>query len=644
MSFDNSVTPDITEGLPALLSARESTESFAQSGVRFDVSIGGVAFLAATADSRPYVRQSASVSKQQFDSSKEAGEQTLDQFWLRSQTSWHRGAGINYYEPGSDDATPYRFNESVGIDIWTKDSFTLLKRCTKVGAVTAGQTCYASTGRLQDGTDVVFTVENGTVRRRTATASTTYTGATAAAGAVAVAGTKVLIGTTNTIAWADSSGSTFTDLITGAPDVPVPFFAKSRIIAAVGPSLYEIPMVAGTWPTTTIFTHPDPGWTWTSVAEAPGSILVAGYGGGQGAVYRFQLDTASTSALPALSAAFQIAEFPPGEEVHSLMVYLGLYVGIGTSKGLRVGVLAGQANAFMGAQTTMTYGPLIVKTSNPVRSLSARDSFIYAAVEAAMPDGGSGCVRVNLSEQIADMQFAWAWDAQTHTNGRVTSMAFLGTSGQVVLAVFGEGVYVQSASQYETSGYLISGRHRYGTVEQKAFQQADLGMTVGLGTAKFSVIDPSGNELFIRGMSPSSADSLGLSLRGRPPGTQEYVSFKIDLGCSPDGLTAPVVDSLQIKAIPAPKRQRMVQFPLLCFDLERSGGGTAFGKEGFAWQRVQALEAVESAQATVQVQDFITNETFDALIETIEFKRSGPRSGDNRPNFGGYLTVTVRRL
>jgi hypothetical protein len=104
------------------------------------------------------------------------------------------------------------------------------------------------------------------------------------------------------------------------------------------------------------------------------------------------------------------------------------------------------------------------------------------------------------------------------------------------------------------------------------------------------------------------------------------------------------VDSLQIKAIPAPKRQRMVQFPLLCFDQERSGTGVAFGKEGFAWQRVEALEAVESARATVQVQDFVTGETFDALIETIEFKRTGPRSGDNRPNFGGYLTVTVRRL
>jgi len=636
VAFDLSVTPDISEGLPALLSARETSESFAQSGVRFDVAIGGVAFLAATSDARPYVRQSASVSKQQFDSSKEAGEQTLDQFWLRSQTSWHRGAGIKYYEPGSDDATPYRFTESVGIDVWTKDSFTLLKRCSNVGPVTAGQSAYASTGKLPDNTDVVFTVENGVVKRRYGSGGVnTITGVTATS-RVAIAGTQILVGTANSIASGSSTGTTLTNLITGAPAPPVPYWAKSRVIAAAGSALYELPLVAGTWPTEPLFRHPDPGWTWTSVADSPSAILAAGYGGGQGAIYRFTLEDAAAGSLPKLSQGYQIAEFPPGEEVHALRVYLGAYLGIGTSKGLRVGLIDSQGN--------VSYGPLLIETQSPVRSLSARDSFIYAAVEAAMPDGGSGCARVNLSEQIADMQFAWAWDAQTQSVGQVNSVAFLGTSGRVVLAVAGEGIYMQSATQYETSGYLISGRHRYGTVEQKSFERADLGLRVPGGSAKFSVIDSGGNELFVRAMSPASADSLGLSLRGRPPGTQEFVSFKIELGCSTNGLVAPSVDSLQIKAIPSPPRQRMVQYPLMCFDLERSGTGVAFGKEGFAWQRVQALEAVENERATVQVQDFVTGETYDALIETIEFKRTGPRSGDNRPNFGGYLSVTVRRL
>jgi len=635
VSFNQSVTPDISEGLPALFSAREASESFSQKGIRFDVAIAGVAFLAATAEARPYVRQSASVSKQQFDSSKEAGEQTLDQFWLRSQTSWHRGAGVRYYEPGSDDSTPYRYDTSLGIDVWTKDSFTLLKRCTVVGAVTAGQVAYATTGRLPDGTDVTFTVENGVVKRRTTSTATTLTGVTATS-PVAVAGTQILVGTANSIASAASTATAMTNLITGAPVPPRPFWAKARVIAAAGPSLYELPMVAGTWPTEVLYTHPDPGWTWTAVTESPTAILAAGYGGGQGSVYRFALEDAAAGSLPKLSQAYQIAEFPPGEEVHALRVYLGAYIGIGTSKGLRVGIIDAQAN--------VSYGPLVIETASPVRSLSARDSYLYAAVEAAMPDGSSGAVRVNLAEQIADMQFAWAWDVRTHTTGQVNSLAFLGNSGRVVLAVQGEGVYMQSATLYETSGYLLSGRHRYGTVEQKSFEVADVGLRVPGGTAKFTVVDANDNELFIRAMTPASADGLGLTLRGRPEGTQEYLSFKIELLCSADGLTAPKVDSLQIKAIPAPKRQRMVQFPLLCFDQERSGTGVAFGREGFAWSRIEALEAAESARATVQVQDFVTGETFDALVETIEFKRTGPRSGDNRPNFGGFLTVTVRRL
>ena len=47
------------------------------------------------------------------------GEQSLDGFWLRSQVSFHKGAGIKYYEPGSEKETQYRFDDSEGVDVWT---------------------------------------------------------------------------------------------------------------------------------------------------------------------------------------------------------------------------------------------------------------------------------------------------------------------------------------------------------------------------------------------------------------------------------------------------------------------------------------------------------------------------------------------
>lgn len=633
MAFSASLTPDITESLPALLSAREEAQSFSINSTQYDVAIGGVPFLSAVSDQRPYVRQTAAVQKQQFDSSRDAGEQTLDQFWLRSQTSWHRGAGITFYEPGTDELTPYRFAESQGVNVWTQGEVSLLKRTTKVGPVSPGQSAYATTARLSDGTDVSMTVENGTVRRRTATGVTSLTGVTAET-PVATAGSYALVGAGTSIYRAAISGAAFAPLWTGAAELPVPFWAKSRIIAAVGPSLYELTMAGGTWPTDAVFTHPDSEWTWTAVAEAPSAILVAGHGGGNGAVFRLALEDAPSGQTPKLSQAYQVAELPPGEEIHAMRVYLGAYVGLGTSRGVRVGIVSGSGE--------IQAGPLTVETQYPVRSLAARDSFLYAAVDRGMPDGTSGCVRINLGEQLEDLRFPYAFDVQTHTTGVVRSVAFLGNSGRVVLGVESEGVYLESDTQYETTGYVLSGKVRYGTVEQKGFKLADLGLRVPDGSVRFAAIDAT-NEVFIRAITNESSDGSSLSL-ANPPGTHEYLSFRITLTCSTDGLVTPVVESLQVKAIPAPARQRLVQFPLMCFDLERPGSGAPFGREGFAWSRVAALEEVESARATVQVQDFVTGETFDAQVEEVEFTRTGPRSGDNRPNFGGFLKVTVRRL
>lgn len=631
MTFFPSSEPDITEGLPNYLSAKEESSGYVSTGTRYDLAVGGVTFLAAISKERPYLRESAPIQKQQFDSSKEAGEQTLDQFWLRSQTSWHRGQNVVFYEPGTDELSQYRYAESMGVNPWTKGSVTLLKKCPKIATVAGAQVAYATTAVI-GGADVVFTNENGTVRRRLSDGtSVAYTGTTAATSKVAVAGSNVLVGASTAIWSGSASGSTLTSLWTGAPAAVQPYWAKSRIIATSGPNVYELTMVGGTMPTA-LYTHPDANWTWTSVAESPSGILLAGYGSGYGAVYNIGLQDASSGSVPELGQVYQVAELPPGEEIHAMRVYLGTYLGLGTSRGLRVGLVGdGQVQV----------GPLTVETTKPVRSLGARDAFLYAAVEAAMPDGSSGCVRVNLSEQIEPLLFAWAFDAQTHTIGRVDSVAFYGVSDRVVLGVYGEGVYAQSATLYEASGYITSGRIRYGTIEPKSFQLADLGAKLPGGSVSFYVLDGK-SEVFIRALDDTAPDGAGLGIG--VGGKIEYLSFKVKLSASTDGLLSPVIESLQIKAVPAPRRQRLIKYPLLCFDHERPGSGAPVGREGWAWARIQALEELESEKVTVNIQDLVTGESFLALIEQVSFERSGPRSGDNRPNFGGFVQLTVRKF
>jgi hypothetical protein len=183
---------------------------------------------------------------------------------------------------------------------------------------------------------------------------------------------------------------------------------------------------------------PTRSFTWTSVAEAPDCILASGYSNGYGYIYAFNLVTSGAAGTtPTLDQGIQVAEFPSGEEVHAIKVYLGQYIAIGTSKGVRIGML--------GTGGKMQYGPLTISTTQPVRDLAARDHYVYAAIEADI-DGGSGCARIDLGEEINiinsagytvanSMRFAWAYDAQSHTTGAVYSVTFLGGTAQVALAV-----------------------------------------------------------------------------------------------------------------------------------------------------------------------------------------------------------------
>src|SRR5512139_798789 len=130
-----SFTPDITESLPAVLSARMVSSSDENRGYLYDVLLSGVGFVLAVSSNTPYKRESSPVQKQQIDTSTEAGEQTLDGMWTRSQTSWHLGAGSDFYEPGSrDEANPsrFRFKDSRGVDPWTQGRLSLLRKVVAV--------------------------------------------------------------------------------------------------------------------------------------------------------------------------------------------------------------------------------------------------------------------------------------------------------------------------------------------------------------------------------------------------------------------------------------------------------------------------------------------------------------------------------
>jgi hypothetical protein len=641
------VDPGITEELPLVLAARAVASAYSSAGVLTDINIGGLPFFLACKDDQPYVRETNDYKREQIDTSPDPGEQTLSQWWVRDQDSWHHGAGVLYYEPGADATTRNRVAGAVGIDVWTRGQATLLKATSQLQS--AAGACYA-TGARVSGADVIFGVAGGTFFRHDGTTKTSYTGAGwTPSTKPAVAGAKVLVGGVGGVLYGDASGSTLGSLYTDAALV-TPWWAKGRVIMARANDLFEGTLSGGGADVDTltpICRHPDSGWTWTSVAEAPDCILASGYSNGNGAIFAFNLVTTGTSGgTPTLDQGVQVAELPTGEEVYSIQVYLGTYIAIGTSKGVRIGVL--------GNNGKMQYGPLTIETTQPVRDLAARDHYVYAAIEADI-DGGSGCARIDLAEEINQVnssgyvtansqRYAWAYDAQSHTTGAVYSVAFFGGTSRVVLAVNTHGIYLQSATSYETTGYLLTGRIRYATAEDKTFSLVKVRTSVGDDSSlAVASIDSTGTERSIVTFTSSIEDNQDVSLGAVEDTPQTYISIRTTLNASTDGLTSPTLETLQVKATPNPHIQRNIRMPLKLQDMEEDANGQKVGYVGSAYIRLARLEQLENDNSVVAVLDRTSGESYSAQIRKIQFVRTTPPSR-NKKNFGGVILLDVLKL
>lgn len=636
MSFLEPVAPDISETIPTHISARVGNPVYVNKTTKADCAINELAFQFAISDSNTYQRETADFRRQQIDTSKEPGEQSLAQWWVRDQDSWHKGTGINFYEPGSVESTQYRYAESMGVDVWTEGQVSLLKSCPNLVAATLGQSSFVASG-VVGGLNVFFGVTAGTMFRHDGTTRTNYTGYSGFSSEPVIAGAKVICGGTNGLWTGDVGGTTLTNTWTTALGTACrAWWIKSRIIASQGSDLFDLTLAGGDLDAATpLYAHPSSTWTWTGVAEAPGAILAAGYDNGYGYIYKFVLEDAGAGLSPTLGSPIQVADFPPGEEVHSLRSYLSTYVAIGTSRGIRIGI--------MDATGQVQYGPLNVETTLPVRALGARDRFVYAGIESDL-DGFSGLARIDLSQEISDLRYAWAYDGQSHSTGRVQSVSFLGVSDRVVFGVQGSGIYLQSPTLYETSGYILSGKIRYGTSESKTFNLLKIRALIpdqcGIG---INTVSYQGTDTFLATLGSAWDTEEDITLRTLADIGQPYASIKLTLDPSDDSTVTPVLQSMQIKGTPQPKLQRNIKVPLRLVDVEQDRNGIKAGRTGSAINRLMLLEQMEQEKTVVLFQDYTSGEAFTAQIRQVQFVRDTPPSR-NRTNFGGIVNVTLLKL
>jgi hypothetical protein len=129
-----------------------------------------------------------------------------------------------------------------------------------------------------------------------------------------------------------------------------------------------------------------------------------------------------------------------------------------------------------------------------------------------------------------------------------------------------------------------------------------------------------------------------------PAEAQEYVAYKFIL--TRDSTTTslgPTFRGYQAKATIATPRQRVMKFPVYCFDIETDRYNVVSGYEGKALARLQLLENVEENGDVVAWQDLTTGESRQVVIEQVSFTRMTPP--DKRfDGFGGVIEITIRTV
>lgn len=835
MAFTISKRPDITESIPASLSragaraARESTDK------AFQIGINGVGFTVRANGGHPYMREADQVRKEQFDSSDQAGEQSLGTWWRRSQDEWSYGEGAEWYEPAVRPESASRYWQGQGVDPWTQGRISLLHGTDLQQNLGGSNPVYVSTYRYlgEDGYVVASgdTIsykgpslsgetrtnhlsnprffnrgfDGGAITNSTLTniaggggRQVAFTGATGvtsftlgshsageaglderqpasdlpevfsfatdfastgtstaavlvkyevafynAAGAGMDAGyftEEVLVGKGGTRRFAlnnltvpedayefriicyvrketafefganmtfiiggsiieeggivgsvwngatpDVSGVDYSwagtvneskstkvvaavaDVTLGAGSVSQPaaaggrvyhgrsgavgytspglsevvvatctgtarvWWVKSRLIVAIGSKLYWVNHTLSDQVVETNgvqIADGGPGWTWVDLADSPDSILLAGHDGTNSAIYSITV-TDDEAGVPTFTGAAEVARLPYGERVTCMGTYLGTFVALGTSRGIRIGLVADAGR--------VQYGPSL-KALDGVSDVSFYDTFAYFAVTAGHPDGSSGLWRVDLSTEIADTgRHPFASDIYVPTNESATSVAFMGGSGKPVI-VAGQGVYLQSES-FLTEGWFSSGRVRFRTTSNKDFQHLRVSGSLEGGTFDHRAIVPgSTDEHRISVQTPQTGTPLvNLSVQGGP--LFEWMQIKTYI--TGTGLKAPRIESWALAAIPQPSRSRLVRYPLQVWDDETTHLGEQCGYEGFAFDRISEIEAIEDSGMPVLVQDARTGESFEASIESAQF--TGVSNSDMaKDNWGGTLDLTVR--
>lgn len=654
---------DIQNPIPhriSYLTPSSDSSLYIPQDLAYDTALGGMPWISKIDDNHPNMDELVEIRKQQFDNFAEPGEQSLEGWWLRSQSDFRGGAGLLYQDPDTDNQFNVRFADSCGVNVWTAGDLKILPAGAALvtnspapGAKVYLESSlsgnywrfYNNQAQFISGATVLNIGTTTTNILSTAASGFDYYVSTA---------TQIWKGTgfgAPAVLWT-ATGTTNSSID----------FIKGRLMGSFDNKIYEL--VGGTPPTlpTPKYTHPTASYVFNGFAEGPNAIYASGNDGISGSIFKFQLD--NTGAVPTLAGGVVTAQMPLGETINHIYSYIGTFVGISTNRGFRV--------AEIDVNGDLAYGPLLWTQASG--RITGWDSYLFVCVDsthAPVPTDRtaaitSGVYRVNLGKQIQEqstnaVRYAYAkdvfWDLTPAKTGTTKISDVTTVPGTVILGMYDSGGGPQPGASptflidptgitvLMSEGWLETGRIRFNTEEPKLYKFGSIRAAQIQGN--LDVYSQIPGDIFRLAVSygalsdPKTGDFSLTSI----PGSQNWLKLMFDLKA--DALAAnlfgPVMNGWQLKALPGSIRQRFITKTFMCFDMEKDMTGNNVGYTGYALERLQKFRNLAQAGDSITLQDLYNDVSNLVVIDGYQFIQTSP-SGPGSGGVQGYLTVKMRTV
>jgi len=470
--------------------------------------------------------------------------------WARYRYTWNRGADQEFGDL-REDADPFRFQHSHGVDVWDEYELKLLPTMTLSKSDATGTPLLCESGVY------LFAAVGSELYRTTTTdiLTDTWTAITLTGGgtiqALTTDGTDLIVAHSNgvdrIIGSATTSTAFGTDVTTNTHTIA---FVGNRVLAGQANVLVEI---GNTGTPTTIQTHYQSAFRWTTLFNIGSRIYIGGYAG-----MRSELYSVAVTSTGVLAQSVESAPLPAGELLNGALAVAGSVLLL-TSKGVRM--------AQPGGDGTLTYGPLIDAVGD-TKCATAEGRFAWVGW-SAMRDGHSGCARLALDEFVSPLQPAYAADLETSTTtGTITSIAKY--ADLTVLGLSGSGIWVEQSDVYEVDGTLDAGIITFGTVENKVLTEIkvdheplDVGEAVRVRVYDDLDVLLVDNRNAIFASESFTTDLGGIDVR----------HCKVHIDLESDGTSTPTVKQWRMRAYPVVPFVEQWIVPLILHDRVKVNNG-----------------------------------------------------------------------